>query len=212
MADCTGFPSGTPQCATIQVIEPDSTLPTTTIPSAGFDPSMTEAGNVILYNNQQTQINVTFNTVKAGDYRFEYLYVDSLGLSSPGVIPIVPVSQSVYGFSVNLAGIPLADGYILRWRVVVVTIVQAPPGQQIDAPENIYINLTLTNTFTVPFVNPRSNTQYGFSELRVENLVDLPANQHPILAQVVTKTVTNFTVALSPTPDTANYYLKVRTP
>jgi hypothetical protein len=94
---------------------------------------------------------------------------------------------------------------------VVVTIITTP-GSLIDSPENIRIQLTLTNTFTATFANPRSNTQYGFTELRVENLIDNPAVQHPTIVQVVAKTLTNFTVGLSPTPNSNNYFLVARTP
>jgi hypothetical protein len=210
MADCSSFPQGSPSCQTIQVIEPDPTLPTSTIPAPGFDPSLTEQGNVILSSGVGI-VSVTFSTVKQGDYRFEYLYVDALGLATPEIIPVVPVSQSVYGFTVDLGAQPVIAGYILRWRVVVVTIVTVP-GSLVDSPEAIRIQLPLSNTLTVPFANPRSNTQYGFSELRVENLTDLPSAQNPILAQVITKTLANFTVALSPTPNSTNYFLVARTP
>jgi hypothetical protein len=207
---CSQFPFSNPACTTIQLIEPDPTLPVGTIGPPGSDPSLIEFGDVVLSQGQGV-LSVTFQTPKAGDYRFEYLYVDALGLTSPGVVDIVPVSQSIYGFTVDLSGVPLATGYILRWRVVVVTVVTTP-GSLIDAPEAIRIQLAMTNTFTVAFVNPRSNTNYGFSELRIENLTDLPANQMPILAQVIAKTTLNFTVALSPTPNNTNYYLVARTP
>jgi hypothetical protein len=210
MADCSQFPFGSPSCQTIQVIEPDSTRQVATVPAPGFDPSITEQGDVILSQGNGV-VTVFFQTTKAGDYRFEYLYIDGLGIGAPEIIPLVPVNQTIYSFSVDLGGYPLQDGYILRWRVVVVSLIQTP-GDMIDAPESIRLPLTTTPVFSATFVNPRSNILYGFSELRVENLIDLPGNQSPILAQVVAKTIVGFTVGLSPTPPNTNYYLVARTP
>jgi hypothetical protein len=103
-------------------------------------------------------------------------------------------------------------GRILRWRVTVVAIVQTP-GDFTDAPETIRVQLPQdVSLLDVTFVNARSNITYGFSEFRVENLVDDPSTQSPILAQVVTKTPINFSVALSPSPPTPNYYLQARVP
>jgi hypothetical protein len=201
----------TTTCQVIQVIEPDPTLSTAVIPSPGFDPSMFESGDVPLAINQGT-VTVTFQVVKAGDYRFEYLYVDGLGAIHPGVINVIPVTQTVYGFTVNLAGVPRAVGRVLRWHVVVVTVIQSP-GNLVDAPETIRVALPVNaNSLVVSFVNPRSTAMYGFTELRVENVIDDPTLQSPVWVQVTLKTLITFTVGISPTPPTANYYLVARTP
>jgi hypothetical protein len=193
------------------VLEPDSTLTAAVIPAPGYDPSMTESGDVVLQENQGT-VTVHFLVPKAGDYRFEYLYVDALGVTHPGVINVIPTSQNIYGFSVSLAGVPRVPNRVMRWRVVVVTVKQTP-GDFTDAPESFRVRLgPESNLIDVQFVNPRSTVTYGFSELRVENLVDDPGLQSPILVQVVTKTPISFSVALSPTPPTANYYLTGRVP
>jgi hypothetical protein len=198
-------------CQTIQVLEPDPTLTAAVIPAPGYDPSMTESGDVPL-SARQGLVTVHFTFPKAGDYRFEYLYVDGLGLPHPGVINVIPTNQNIYGFTVSLAGIPESTGRVLRWRVVVVTVRQTA-GDFTDAPETIRHRLPDDSSITdITFVNPRSNTTYGFSEFRVENLDDDPATQSPILAQVVTKTPISFSVALSPTPPSLNYYLVARTP
>ena len=193
---------------TITLIEPDNLVLTATS-SGSSDQSLDEHGEKPLFSGQ-TSVTVAFLTPKAGDYRFEYLYVDDMGEYNPGVVSIVPITQTPYGFSVELAGVPIATGYVLRWRVVVIAIAGIPV--QIDAPENLYVRLPLANTALISFVNPRSTTAYGFSELRVENLTDSYLVQVPILAQVAQKTVSNFRVALSPRPPTANYFLVARTP
>jgi|SRR5262245_22733231 len=195
---------------TIQVIEPDSTLTTAVIPAPGYDPAMTESGDVPL-SLSQGNVTVNFKVAKAGDYRFEYLYVDGLGQVHPNVINVIPTAQSLFGFSVSLAGIPTTSTRVLHWRVVVVTVQQA--GQAVDSPEAIRVRLPQDSAlFTYSFTNARSGTAYGFSELRVENLDDDPALQSPIFVQVVTKTLISFTVGVSPSPPTINYYLIARTP
>jgi hypothetical protein len=65
----------------------------------------------------------------------------------------------------------------------------------------------------VPFTNPRSGTNYGFSELRVENLLDPPASQAIIRVQVTAKTISDFTLSVNPTPaNGSHYFLAARTP
>ena len=66
--------------------------------------------------------------------------------------------------------------------------------------------------FVAPLSNPRSTLTYGFTELRVENLIDLPQAQSPITVQVFEKRLDGFQIALSPIPPTPNYFLAVRTP
>lgn len=206
---------GVQECETIQLIEPDGELPVAS--SQGIsDPALTERGDVVLVTNQSS-VSVTFSTAKTNaSYRFEYLYVDDLGDNNPGTIQAVPVIQTALGFTVELAGVPPQDGYILRWRVVVVDFQSVV---QTDLAENLYLQLnhTIGEQVAQPvqdiiFTNPRSTTSYGFSELRVENLVDDPLLQSPIFVQVVEKRLDGFKIAINPIPQTPNYYLAVRTP
>lgn len=194
-----------------------------TIIEGNNDPNLTERGEVSLQNGQ-VEVSVTFGTPKASSvYRFEYLYVDAFGVINPGNVPPVVVTQTQYGFTVELAAAPL-DGYVLRWRVDVISISEV---SNVDAPESFRVQLPTYSppgtppipplppqffTLTVTFQNPRSNTLYGFSELRVENLVDDPAVQTPIAFQVCAKTQSGFTIVFTPLPPTENYYLVGRTP
>lgn len=196
------------QCKNIQLIEPDSDVLSET-ESGSVDPTLSERGELVLTIGQ-TGAQIEFVQKKLSSaYRFEYLYVDALGISTPGSITCVPSSQTIFGFKVEFAGSPIQDGYILRWRVVVVNVTALPV---LDLPESIYAQLPLSSVFTYMLVNPRSSQDYGFSELRVENLIDLPGAQTPILAQVVAKSQYSFSVSLSPTPNSGNYYLVARIP
>jgi hypothetical protein len=196
-----------PNARVIQVIEPDSALTTSTV-TAGVDQSLDESGSEPLIAGQ-VNAQVTFQTPKATDnYRFEYLYVDAFGLLNPDEVAPVPVNQTVYGFTVDLTGATVLSGYVLRWRVVVAEL--AVIGPTVDAPETVYLQLPQANIFTVFLSNPRSATDYHFLELRVENLIDGPTLQTPILVQVVAKTPTSFTVGLSPTPPSNNYFLAAK--
>lgn len=211
--------TGPQDCTTFQIIEPDATLPVAS--GAVLDPSLQERGEVVL-NASQSEVSVLFAVPKAGDYRFEYLYVDAFGVSNPGTIHPVPITQSSAGFTVDLAGVPPISGYILRWHVVVVAIgstlnVDAPESFRVQLPSAFPEGLPIPVppqffTLTVTFQNPRSGTTYGFSELRVENLIDDPGTQTPIVVQVYQKTTTNFSVVFNPTPPTQNYFLVGRTP
>lgn len=201
------------RCSNVQLLEPDDEVLTVTS-SGSTDASLSERGEVALSEGQGIA-SVSFLVPKAGEYRFEYLYVDTSSSPfdqvNPGaVVPVVNI-QTIYGFAVDFAGAPVAEGYTLRWRVTVVTTPIAITD--IDKPESLRIQLDQDAlTQEIAFLNPRSGTVYGFSELRVENLDDDPVDQSPILAQVVAKEIGGFTVALSPPPDTGNYYLVVRTP
>lgn len=210
---------GVQECQNIQILEPDATLPVAT--GAAPDPAFQERGEVVLTQGQ-SEVSVTFQTPKAGDYRFEYLYVDAFGVTNPGTIKPVPITQTTAGFTVDLAGVPPVAGYILRWRVTVVLVGVTP---QVDTPESFRVQIPTPfpeglpipvppqfYTLSVTFQNPRSSNTYGFSELRVENLVDDPGTQTPIAIQVCAKTTTNFTIVFNPTPPTANYFLVGRTP
>ncbi len=201
-------PNNGTECRVVQVIEPEGTV---FVSSSGgsSDQSLDEMGSVTLAAGQTT-VPVSFETPKAGEnYRFEYLYVDAFGVANPGNIAPVPTIQTIYGFTVKLAGPSILAGYILRWRVVVI---EFGIGGVLDAPETIYTRLPQASLFTVQLVNPRSTTNYGFDELHVENLIDDVETQTPVLIQVVEKTQTSFTIGINPTPPTDNYYLAARVP
>ena len=192
-------------CNTIQIIE------------GGTDPNLDEKGEVALAVGQ-SEVSVTFTRSKAGTYRFEYLYVDAFGQVNPGTIEPVVTAQTQYGFTVKLGGVAEATGYVLRWHVVVISVTTS---FNVDAPESFRVQIPnvadlapppAARVLTVTFQNPRSNTLYGFSELRVENLIDNPATQTPIAVQVCAKTQTNFTICFSPAAPTNNYFLVGRTP
>ena len=197
---------------TVQVIEPDGTLVTASS-SGSTDQSLDESGSVALEAGQTT-VEVRFQTTKASEnYRFEYLYVDALDMADATDVEAVPVIQTVFGFTVKLVGTGVVIGgvpvgYVLRWRVVVNEFGPAI----LDQPETIYLQLPQVNLLLVHLTNPRSSTDYGFDELRVENLVDDVAEQTPVLVQVVLKTQTTFTIGLSPTPPTDNYFLAIKIP
>ena len=194
-------------CRTIQVIEPSSTLPAG---SWRNDPSLDESGDTPLTQGQ-TEAAVTFVTPKvSGNYRFEFLYVDAFGVTNPGDSEPVVVTQTQFGFTVKFSGSPIGIGYIMRWRVLVVDS-EIVPGL-VDTPESKYLQLPQSSTMVILFDNPRSSNLYGFTELRVENLIDAAVAQTPILVQVVAKTLTGFTLALNPTPPNDNYFLAMRTP
>lgn len=204
------FPNSGTQCSTIQVIAPDrTTLVTGNIGSV--DPALDESGSTPVPVGIAI-LQVLFTTPKAtANYRFEYLYVDALGtFNNPSNVPPVVVNQTMQYFTVDLAGTPPGTGYILRWRVFVVDVLT---DVVIDAPESLRLQLPVNaHVFTAVFVNLRSNTDYGFSELRVENLIDPASSQRLILAQVVNKSQASFAVALSAAPDNTHYFLVARTP
>jgi hypothetical protein len=207
---CQNFQTVNPVCRTIQLIEPEDTLLTSITSSGGRDQSLDESGSMTVPIGPHARLFVPFETQKiSANYRFEYLYIDALGISNPGNVEPVVVDTTLNGFLVDLAGLPLAEGYILRWRVVVqdVTI-----NLVVDAPESLRLQLNPARTFTGTFINPRSTALYGFSELRVENLTDPVDFQRIVNVQVVSKTQLNFTVGMNPPPDSNNYYLVARTP
>jgi len=196
-------------CDTVQIIEPKDDL---LVDTGGTSSDMDERGSLELTPGQ-TQAVVTFQVPKINaEYNFEYLYIDAMGdpgFNFPGAIQIIPTVKSREGFGVVFAGTPIAEGYVLHWRA---TIVRTSSIIQVDAPENLYLQMPRTNTMAINFANPRSNLNYGFSELRVENLTQLPDVQAIIRVQVYAKTLTGFFVAVNPTPRSDFYFLKVRTP
>jgi hypothetical protein len=198
--------TGAIECDTVQIIEPKGDF---LVDTGGVSSDLDERGSVELLNGQ-TSVAVLFDVTKINaSYNFEYLYVDAVGLVHPGAIQVIPTLKAAQGFTVLFAGAPIGAGYVLHWRV---TIVRTSSIAAIDAPEDLYLQMPRTTTMAVAFVNPRSGVNYGFSELRVENLLDLIGNQAIINVQVHQKTETGFVIGVSPRPPTDNYFLKVRTP
>lgn len=200
------------ECDTIQLIEPDSSLPVG-VAGGTADPSLTERGEYALAEGE-VDVQILFETQKmTANFRYEYLYVDTIAAGivlNPGVISCVPIVQTVEGFALRLAGAPIHEGYTIRWRVVVVDLQNVPT---IDVPEQFNVDIPINaDVQTVFFSSPRSHAGFGFSELRVENLDDPAAEQTPILACCVSKNITFFSVAYSPRPPTANYKLIARVP
>ena len=206
---CSSFSTTSPSCRTITTIEPDDTLLSATS-SGSTDQSLDESGSTAIPLNTPI-LRVNFVTPKASaDYRFEFLYVDLLNQNSAGTVLPIVIEQTLSSFTVDLAGIPMVTGYILRWRVVVNSLLDF---SQVDSPENIRVQIPQSvRELTITFVNPRSDTAYGFSELRVENLVDTIASQRYVVLQVGGKTQTDFTVGLSAPVISDNYFLVCRTP
>lgn len=195
-----------PTCSTIQIIEPNGDL---IVDTSGANTDVDEAGSVAL-SIGQTFVSVGFQTAKLSpDYHFEYLYITAPGVN-PGSITIVPTAQTIGGFVAVFAGTPIPGyNYTLYWRVVIRGIPLLP---DLDLPENLYLPMPQTNTMSVVFHNLRSGINYGFSELRVENLNDPPGSQAIIRVQVYQKTTSGFLLAVNPTPPSVFYYLAVRTP
>lgn len=205
---CEQFPQAGPQCRTIQVIAPDPTMLTGSVQGSS-DPSIDESGSTPF---QFAALEVIFLTPKISEnYRFEYLYVDAQGiLVNPGIVNPVVVLQTRYGFGVEFAGVPPAPGYVLHWRVIVIDVASTI---LIDAPEEIRVQIPQNaRQMTVYFTNLRSNESYGFSELRVENLIDNADTQRIILVQVTNKTTVGFTIGINPRPENTHYFLVARTP
>lgn len=207
---CQQFSQISPACRTITTIEPDDTLLSVTS-SGSTDRSLDESGDFAIPPNTP-EIGIPFTVPKASsDYRFEYLYVDDLGIHNPGTMIPMVIQQTRSSFTVDLAGMPIIDGSILRWRVVVHDL--NFDISLVDLPENLRVQIIPgERKQTLTFVHPRSDTNYGFTELRVENLDDPPETQRFIVPQVVFKSLTDFTVGFSTPANNANYYLTVRTP
>jgi hypothetical protein len=196
---------GVIECDTVQIIEPRGDF---LIDTAGSSSDLDERGSVVL-SQGQTSATVNFEVLKLNaGYNFEYLYVDAVNRTHPGAIQVIPTLKSIEGFSVVFAGSPITAGYVLHWRV---NIVRTSTIVLIDAPEDLYLQMPRATTMTITFVNPRSGVNYGFSELTVENLTDA-FGVTPIQMVVIDKTLSGFTLALSPRPPSDHYFLHVRTP
>lgn len=194
------------ECETVQIIEPRDDL---LVDVAGNTNDMDERGEVVL-SSGQVNASVLFQVSKLNaEYRFEYLYVDAIGNANPGSIQIIPTIRTITGFAVVFAGAPIGAGYVLHWRV---TVHKTSAVILVDYPENLYLQMPRTNTMAVAFHQPRSGVEYGFSELRVENLTEAHNVQAIIRVQVYQKGINGFTLAVNPKPPTDFYFLKVRTP
>ena len=62
------------------------------------------------------------------------------------------------------------------------------------------------SSLVVTFNTPKASVNYAFIELAVENLVDM--SPFSIVAEVVVRTLSTFTVDLDGIPDTGNYNLR----
>jgi hypothetical protein len=199
------------QCDTVQIIEPNEDL---LVDTAGQTNDMDERGELLLTPGQINAV-VVFEVPKLNPhYHFEYLYVDAMGDPHPGSVQVVATVRAIEGFAVTFAGAPITVppgglGYVLHWRVVVT---RQSTAVIVDAPEDLNVQMPRTNTMTVNFNNPRSGTNYGFTELRVENLTELPNVQAIIRVQVYRKFLGSFQLAVNPTPPSNFYFLRVRTP
>lgn len=198
-----------------QVLEPDSDV--LVGDEGSLDAALQENGFVNLAIGQQ-EVVVNFATQKwAADYEFSALYVENVVDPNPMDIEPVPVKRTVSVFILELTGAPDTLNYTLYWRVKVRSAGTAgspspSPSPSGDPPETIYTPLTQgASTQTIPFTVARSGTNYGFSELRVENLVDGPG-QTTLWIQVTGKTKNDFTISINPPPDTNNFFLSARTP
>lgn len=195
------------ECDTVQIIEPKDDL---LVDSAGSTNDMDERGELELVDGQINAV-VLFEVLKLNaQYSFEYLYVDAMGNVEPGAVQIVPTVRAIEGFAVVFAGAPIGPGYVMHWRVVI----HRPSALVlIDAPEDLNVQLTPhANLQVIAFRQPRSGTNYGFTELRVENLTEDHSVQAVIHVQVVHKTISGFSIAINPRPPTEFYFLRVRTP
>lgn len=193
------------ECDTIQIIEPKGDF---LVDTAGSTSDMDERGEVALHAGQ-LHVVVYFRVPKLNPYfNFEYLYIDAMGNPHPGGVHVIPTVRANEGFAAVFAGSPVEAGYVLHWRV---TIVRTSTLVQIDAPELLYLPMPRTSVMNVLFVNPRSNLNYGFTELRVENLSQ-EGGQAIIHVQVIVKTLIGVALGVNPVPRSDNYFLRVRTP
>jgi hypothetical protein len=203
---------GTIECDTVQIIEPRDDL---LVDTAGTRSDMDERGSLEL-STGQTAATIAFVVPKLNaNYTFEYLYVECMGNPFAAQITAIPTVRATEGFAVLFVGLPIvvpagSAPYTLHWRVV---INRTSSLVQIDAPEDLYLQIPQNaNVMAIPFVNPRSGTGYGFSELRVENLHDNISTQALIHVQIYLKTTFGCAIGLSPRVRTQYYFLKVRTP
>lgn len=194
------------ECDTVQIIEPKDDL---LVDSAGTTNDMDERGTLEL-NSGQINAVIVFEVPKLNpNYAFEYLYIDAMGNVEPGAIQIVPTVRAIEGFAVVFAGAPIGPGYVLHWRV---NVHRKSALVLIDAPEDLNLRMPRTNTMSIVFHQPRSGTNYGFTELRVENLTEDHNVQAVIRVQVYHKTISGFLIAVNPRPPSDFYFLRVRTP
>jgi hypothetical protein len=192
----------------VQLLEPDEDV---MVGIAGErDQSLEEQGKVNLVNGQY-EVQVTFVTPKfSDDYEFN-CYVENLIDPMPTVVQWQPQAHSKYGFRMALAPAVDSDNYVFYWHVRVRDSAVAVESI-IDAPEAARTPLIQgAISQTILFANARSNTNYTFSEFRVENLVD-GDNQFTIWVQLKGKGLNSFDITINPAPDTANYHLAWRTP
>jgi hypothetical protein len=195
-------------CRTISILEPENDSIVTA--NGSIDQSLDESGSVELTIGQ-TEAEVTFATFKlSSDYDFDDLYIENLVDSPAGAIGIVPIVRTQAGFTVQFDGAPDTANYVLFWRVRVRSGLnnESESSGSTQDPESGQTTLNLAATSqTITFSTARINATYGFSEFRVENLVDSAATQQVTWVQVTSKTQSNFVITINPPPDTVNYKL-----
>jgi len=174
------------------------------------DQSLDEQGKVELVSGQ-FEVTVFFETAKySDDYEFN-CYVENTVDSTTTVVQWQPQARSKYQFTIALAPAVDSDNYVFYWHVRIRDAAVAVEPI-LDAPEAARTPLLPgAEAQTIQFTNPRSNTNYTFSEFRVENLVDGDA-QFIIWVQLKGKGLNSFDIAISPPVDTPNYFLAWRTP
>ena len=199
--------TGTIECSTVQVLEPQHDF---LVDTSGAASDMQEHGEVDLVEGQ-TGLTVFFTVPKLNnEYVFEYLYVDVQGIPHPGTVIPIPAIKDVVGFTIRLAGSPLSAGYVLHWRVVINQTSIIASGAT-DVPELFYLQMPRLSIMNIIFAFPRSSLNYGFTELRVEN-TSLEPNQVIINVQLIVKELFGCAIGINPVPPTDHYYLRVRTP
>jgi hypothetical protein len=168
------------------------------------DESLEESGSLSLANGQTSAV-ILFSTPKfSNDYEFN-IYFENLTDLTPTVLQWLPMQKGTLGFTVGISPATDSANYVMFWRVRVRDTALASPVL-VDAPESGRTILTVgAMQQTIPFLSPRSTNFYGFSEWRIENLVDLPSSQESVWIQLASKTKTDFTIVINPPADTPNY-------
>jgi hypothetical protein len=199
----------------IQILEPDSDI---LVGSGGSqDQALEESGSVQLAIGQ-LEVIVIFQTLKlSNDYEFTVNYIENLVDPNPASIEGVPVLRTQGAFKLELDAQPDTVNYTLYWRVRVrsgtTTTQPIPtPSPSSDLPDSGITPITQgASSQLISFHQARSNKTYGFSELRIENLIDGQGQQSEWI-QVVDKQFAGFTIIINPPTDTGNYNLVWRTP
>ena len=152
---CTTFTQTNPACRAVQLIEPDNTL-LTAVSFGGVDQSLDETGSTPIPPGAASAIvyYVCHRQSHSSIIGLNIFTLTRSGIALPGSVAPVVVDANVNGFLVDFAGFPLSEGYILRWRVIVVG--QVPVSAGVDNPESLRLRIPQARIFTVTFVFPRT--------------------------------------------------------